>query len=74
MGPGPVARGVPAPRLAMGGLAVLGLCALAGLLVWWRPSAGAGLPVVPFLACMALGALLMVPVGLLGGDTHGRDD
>ncbi|MFI7430768.1 hypothetical protein ACIBPB_27610 [Micromonospora sp. NPDC049836] len=73
-GRGPVARGMSAPHLATGGPMVVGLCALAGVLVLWRPSVEADLPRVPFLACLALGALLMVPVGLLGGDAHQRGD
>ncbi|MEU8071480.1 MULTISPECIES: barstar family protein [unclassified Micromonospora] len=67
-GRGPVARGVRAPHLARGALASLPLCVLAGVLIWWRPSVGTGLPIVPFLICMTLGLLLMVPVGLMGDD------
>ncbi|WBB91319.1 hypothetical protein [Verrucosispora sp. WMMC514] len=73
-GRGQVARGVQAPRLTTTGLMVLGLCALAGIMLVWRPSVGAGLPMVPFLLCMAIAALLMVPVGLMGDNADRRRD
>ncbi|MFC4147916.1 hypothetical protein ACFO0M_16785 [Micromonospora mangrovi] len=71
-GRGPVARGVRAPLLAGVGELVLGLCAVMGVMLIWRPSVGADLPMVPFLLCMALGSLLMVPVGLMGDETDGE--
>lgn len=73
-GRGQVARGVQAPQLATTGLMVLVLCALAGIVLFWRPSVGVGLPMVPFLLCMAIGGLLMVPVGLMGDDANKRRD
>ncbi|MCI4061191.1 hypothetical protein MRQ36_00825 [Micromonospora sp. R77] len=71
-GRGPVARGVRAPLLATAGVALLGLCAVAGIMLVWRPSVGAGLPMVPFLLCMAIGSLLMVPVGVMGDEADER--
>ena len=65
-GRGPVARGVAAPELTMAGLGGLLLCAVAAALLLWRPSTGDGLPVWPFLTCMAVSLLLMVIVGRMG--------
>jgi hypothetical protein len=65
-GRGPVARGVQARYLAQTGVLVVVLCAvLAGMLLW-RPSLGRDLPMAWFLGCMALGGILMVPVGRMG--------
>ncbi|SNY30031.1 hypothetical protein [Paractinoplanes atraurantiacus] len=71
-GPGPVAKGRRAPHLARAGVATAALCAVAAGMLAWRPSVGDGLPVAQFLGCMAAGALLMVPVGLMGREP--RDD
>ncbi|MEV4637869.1 hypothetical protein AB0J80_10990 [Actinoplanes sp. NPDC049548] len=65
-GPGPVARGIRAPQLSLMSGIVLALSALAALLLLWRPSIGAGLPLYPFLGCVAVSALLLMPVGLMG--------
>ncbi|MFG1921884.1 hypothetical protein [Cryptosporangium sp. NPDC048952] len=67
-GRGPVARGVRAPQLARAGAAGLVLLPAAALLCLWRPGAVAGLPIWPFLLCLAISGLLMVPVGLMGAE------
>ncbi|WP_157018139.1 hypothetical protein [Cryptosporangium arvum] len=67
-GRGPVARGVRAPQLVRGGAAGLVLLSAAALLYLWRPNAVAGLPIWPFMLCMATSGLLMVLVGMMGAD------
>ncbi|AEV85869.1 hypothetical protein ACWT_4850 [Actinoplanes sp. SE50] len=65
-GRGPVARGVRSPQLAANFGCALGLCVLATLLWWWRPSVGTGMPIGAFLGCSAVSAVLMIVVGLTG--------
>jgi hypothetical protein len=65
-GPGPVAKGVQAPYLARTGVVVVLLCALMAGMLLWRPFLGEGLPTGWFLGCMAMGGVLMVPVGWMG--------
>ncbi|TQS46856.1 hypothetical protein [Cryptosporangium phraense] len=65
-GRGPVARGVRAPQLVAAGAAGLVLLLAAAALCLWRPGAVAGLPIWPFLLCMAISGWLMVLVGMMG--------
>ncbi len=63
-GSGPVARDVEARRLSLLGLLSVALAAVAGVMLAWRPTIGAGLPMAGFLSCMAMTGLLLVPAGL----------
>ncbi|SHN14314.1 hypothetical protein [Cryptosporangium aurantiacum] len=50
------------------GVVSLPLLLAATLLILWRPSAFADLPMIPFLLCIALAAVLLIAVGLMGAD------